>query len=302
MATLAPGQCKTVTCAFSMIRRLGPAALLVTGCGAGVPLLHAPHPLDPGELSLGAGFSGQMVRGPMETRLSIQEQDESSVESTDRALGAVLRATQAASLAPWMGARVGIGNQSDVGLTYTGREVRTDAQYAWTFGAWAVSAGAGFGVIFSRQPRVDEEGAADGRARADTQTGFGLDVPLLVGWRSTPDVVQAWTGLRGGYERLGGNLHLESEASESTSSSLDATVRRWYIGPVLGASVGVEPVWVTFELAAAYQLLRGDLREIGSAASPDSSQTPSQLPDPGRIGFAGTGYALVPSAALLARF
>jgi hypothetical protein len=286
-----------------MIRTLGPATLLVAGCGAGVPLLHGAHPLDPGEVSVGAGISGQRVRGPVATRIRAGQDDDGEPETADATVGAVLLSTQAPSLAPWVSSRMGIGQRSDAGLTFTGREVRLDARRAWPLGAWAVSAGAGLGAVLSRQSHVAEDSEADRRVRANTQVGFGLDVPVLVGWQSSPDVVQAWTGVRGGYERLSGNLVYAPDDRGSASSSIDATARRWYVGPVLGLAVGVEPVWVAFELAAAYQSIRGDLRESpsGSANSPD--QTPSPAASGSRrLGFTSTGYALVPSAAFVGRF
>lgn len=281
---------------------LGPAVLLAAGCGAGVPLLHGVHPLDPGEVSVGAGISGHMVRGPLATSMRAEDKDDGEAAPAHAAVAAVLCAAQEPTLAPWVGSRIGIGSSSDAGLTYTGREVRLDARRAWTFGAWAVSAGAGLGAVLWRQRQAGDDGEAARSIHTSTQTGFGLDIPVLVGWRSSPDVVQAWTGLRGGHERLGEDLHYSPDGRDSASSSLDATARRWYIGPVVGLAVGVEPVWIAFELAAAYQSIRGDLRQTRPAPTDDSSGTPSPLLDSNRLRFASTGCALVPSAAFVGRF
>jgi hypothetical protein len=285
-----------------MIRTLGPTTLLVAGCGAGVPLLHGAHPLAPGEVSLGAGISGQMVRGPVATRLRAPERDDAAAEPGDAALDAVLRSTEAPSLAPWVAARLGIGYQGDAGLTYSGREIRLDARRAWTHRAWALSAGAGLGALFSRQGRTGEDSSAAQSIRANTQTGFGFDIPVLVGWQSSPDVVQAWAGMRCGYEKLRGSLDYSPDDRELASSSVDVTVGRWYVGPLVGLAVGVEPVWVAFELAAAYQSIRGDLRQNSFAPADDRDDIERPLFHSDRLGFKSTAYALVPSAAFVGRF
>ena len=284
-----------------MIRTLGPTTLLVAGCGAGVPLLHGAHPLDPGEVSLGAGISGQMVKGPAATSLRANAHDDDATEPDDAALGAALGSTEAPRLAPWVGSRMGIGQRSDAGLTYTGREVRLDARRAWTHQAWAVSAGAGLGAVFSRQSHTGEDSEAVRSIPTHTQTGFGFDIPVLVGWQSSPDVVQLWTGVRFGYERLHGTLGHAPDDRDSASASLDVTVGRWYVGPLVGLAVGVEPVWVAFELAAAYHSIRGHLRQSTSPASA-RDETRRPLSQSGRRGFTSTAYTLVPSAAFVGRF
>jgi hypothetical protein len=243
-----------------------------------------------------------MVRGPTATRLRAEGRADAETVSADTAVQAVLQASEAPGLAPWIGSRVGVGYGSDAGLSYTGRAVRLDARKAWIYGAWALSVGAGLGAVLSRQTHADLGGETAGNIRTHAYTGFGWDVPVLVGWRSSPDVVQAWLGLRGGHERLGGALDYAPDDRDATAWSLDATARRWYVGPLVGISAGVEPVWVAFELAAAYEAVSGDLREATSAQATELTRTPSPLPRSGHLEFRSAGYALTPSAAFTARF
>lgn len=285
--------------AISIIRTMGSAALFATGCGAGVPLLHGARPLDDGEVSFGAGNSGHVIGGPLRARVQHAERASDSSRQQNAAIGAALRSASAPGLAPWVSVRIGFGHDSDAGLSYTGRELRLDARRAWAHGAWSVSAGPGAAAVLSRQHRTD--GTRDHDVLANAQKGVGLDVPVLVGWQSSPDAVSLWAGLRGGYERLAGNVQWLPEDGAS-ARSLGATASRWYAGPVLGFTVGVEPLWVAFEIAGVYQAVRGMLQLSQPEAPVDPNAPAEAMLDSGDVRFTCTGYALTPAAALIARF
>jgi hypothetical protein len=157
-------------------------------------------------------------------------------------------------------ARVGLGAQNEAGLTYSGRAVRLDARHAFENGAVALSIGAGASAVL-------RGGDAQLETTASTSTfgpwGYGFDVPLVVGWRSTASVVTFWAGARAGFEKL--------MADASSSIALD--LRRWYGGGVVGLGLGFRHVEGVLELDAYYQGVTGsfagdDVRLSGVTLAP----------------------------------
>ena len=131
--------------------------------------------------------------------------------------------------------------------------------------------GAGFSGTFAvgdAKAAVRSTSAADQRAASDAlsgsaPSGFGFDVPLLVGWRSTAGVVTLWTGVRGGFEKL--------SADSSSATALD--LRRWYGGGVIGLGLGFRHVHGAIELDAYDQSVTGsyagsDVRVTGVTLTP----------------------------------
>lgn len=242
-----------------------PAALAVVGCGGGTPLLHPAHPLPRERVSMGAGVSTQLVTGGASRRIDAARQTmtDGAVSSDDERAswvgGALAYSLLAPGLAPWVGARVGLGHSAEAGMTYTARAVRLDGRYALEGDSVAASAGLGASGVLAR-PSSDPPG----EARGDRQeripgldiggvSGFGFDVPLLVGWRSRGSVLQSWLGARGGFERLRGTavVRIALEPSQQEDARFEA--ERWYALGVVGVGLTLHPVTIALELDAGYQ-------------------------------------------------
>ena len=103
--------------------------------------------------------------------------------------------------------------------------------------------------------------------RFPAAVGFGFDVPVIVGWRSTASVVQVWAGGRGGVERSAAGIALTDGTDAAT-----LTATRWYGGGLVGFAVGLQPLWVAFELDAAYQAVSvgTDFFPSGRLRKPDA--------------------------------
>jgi hypothetical protein len=285
--------------------RVGKSSLLlglVCGCGGGQPLLHAAHPLPPGLVTVGAGVSGQFVTGPAadaisDARAAAQNPGGNQL-AAQRSIqdGALAHAALAPGVAPWVSVRTGIGFDSDAGVTYSGRSVRGDARHGFVFGEYALSAGAGASAVLLRPgsdaPSDDMSGTAvtessGGIRGVDTgdMTGWGLDLPILFGWRSDADLVRLWVGARAGYERVFGEVLIGASVSGMTDQTGSATASRWYAGGLVGLAVGIGPIWAAAELDAAYQRMEGSFELEGDRNDVELS-----------------GVSLSPGAALLTKF
>jgi hypothetical protein len=208
---------------------------------------------------------------------------------------AIRQSSFAPGVAPWVGARVGIGGNNEAGLTYTGRSVRGDARHVFGDEKWALSLGAGASAVLSHI----ENGTPQTTIGADpatkdqnviTSSGWGLDVPVLVGYRSTASVAQIWLGARGGIERLNGDF-APLGSSQVTSGlryelRLDQSVMRYYGGGLLGLAVGFHPIWVALELNVAYQFAAAE----------------GELPGGGRASLDMSGVTIAPAGALIGKF
>jgi hypothetical protein len=209
------------------------AALAATSCAGGAPLLHGAHTLGGGDTAQGAGFSGTFAVG--DARAAVQ----SSEEGVHRAALDSL----APGVAPWVNARIGLGSENEAGITYTGRAVRFDARHAFEDESTAISIGAGASGVL----RGDERTAPDGVTVAPA--GFGFDVPILFGWRSSAGVVTLWAGARGGFEKVAANA--------SPASEID--LKRFYGGGVFGFGLGFRHVHGVIELDGSYQNVSGSM-------------------------------------------
>jgi len=88
----------------------------VVGCGGGAPLLHGVQAVPRNTVTVGAGFSGAVL--PLEASGEGDASDRQQLKT----------AAVSPGLAPWVGARLGVGGGYDLGLTYTGRLARFDAR------------------------------------------------------------------------------------------------------------------------------------------------------------------------------
>jgi hypothetical protein len=269
-----------------------PAGLL--GCAAGSPLLHPAHPLPKGTVSLGAGTSASFLGG--DGRRAIDRA--AAAGTTDElARGAAALALMSPGLSPWVGTRIGVAPGTDAGLTYTGRAARLDARYAPLVDQTAaISVGLGATGLLPK-PGSSPPGAAVSAsgpiAGVDTRylAGWGIDLPVIAGWRSSGEVVQIWGGARGSLERIRGDLAVDFASNPGQKAPFEGY--RWTAGGLVGLAVGVKPIWAALELDGAYQYAEAklDLEEGGTT-------TPVTVTHRAKL----DGWVFTPAAALLARF
>jgi hypothetical protein len=228
------------------------AALAAISCGGGAPLLHGAHTLPGGDTSQGAGFSGTFALG--NARAAVQSPQSAEQRAALDSL--------APEVAPWVSARIGLGSENEAGLTYTGRAVRFDARHAFENDSTALSLGAGASAVL----RGEDQTAPDGATVAPS--GFGFDVPILFGWRSTAGVVTLWAGARGGFEKL----------TADTSPAAELDLQHWYGGGVVGLGLGFRHFHGAIELDGYYNNVSGsmggaDVRLSGITLTPAAGLT-----------------------------
>jgi len=264
--------------------------------------MHPAHALPQNRVSFGAGVSNQFVLGDASHAIdrarvaaSPTGQGIDPVErDRDFITGAVAQTLGAPGLAPWVGARAGLGLTTEAGVSYTGRSARLDGRHAFEFGDKALSIGAGVSGVLahpghdepSEAPRIgntlDATGEIPGLDAGDV-SGFGFDVPVIVGMRSDAELFQVWFGARGGYERLSGELLMALDPAAVVERA-ELRASRWYAGGLLGVAIGVRPVFIAVELDASYQRFEGELdRTATSRAKLD-------------------GLTLAPTGAVVAKF
>jgi hypothetical protein len=219
------------------------------GCGGAAPLMHPAHALAEGDITVGGGFSGQVAIDPPE--LAPDQVAERSLES-----GAI-----APGLSPWLGGRYGLGAGFDAGLTYSGRAVRIDGRHAFVLDdeeKVALSLGLGGSALL---PKRDDDLAV-------RVGGFGGDVPLLLGWRSTADVYSVWIGARGGVDYLNGQRELPVPP-ESPDAPPSEEITGWHAqaGGLLGIRIGFRHVFAVLELGATMHWAEADVGAIEVSVS-----------------------------------
>ncbi|MEP7126044.1 MAG: hypothetical protein ABJE95_34245 [Byssovorax sp.] len=219
---------------------LAVAALGLLGCGAGAPLLHPAHVLHAGDVSAGAGLSGEVTL----TDLSASPGSDPSSASRLAQLAA------APGIAPWVGARFGIAGSNEAGLTYSGRSLRVDVRHAFAIGSAALSVGIGGSMIAAERPGQDVAGSS--------VFGGGVDVPLLFGVHSKSNLYALWIGPRGGFEALSGEVAV-SPGQTGALVLADVKARHLFGGFVVGVRGGFRHVHVALELDGAYHRANGSI-------------------------------------------
>lgn len=252
------------------VRRAIPCSVVVLaaflgGCGGGTPLLHPARTLPSGEVRAAGGISANIVPGSLGEDLrrarDIATRDATQTSSPgapgtnpDYAKGALVSASVAPGLAPFIGARVGVGNAFEGGLAYTGRAVRADMRRSFDDGPWSLSLGlGGSAALYGRQQGADLPNVDLGALH-----GYGLDLPVLGGWQSLSGLYTIWFGPRAGFEHVVVET-LTSEPKDVTIGTppirLEAT--RWYGGGVLGIATGFRHVHVALEGNVSFQVVNG---------------------------------------------
>lgn len=277
------------------------AALFLAGCGGGAALLHPAQTLPVDSVSLGGGVTGQFGSSAVNTAIDegrSAARQALSVPETARtyAKGVLTEALVAQGASPWVSARVGLAENTEAGLTYTGRALRLDGRYALTFAeAWTLSLGLGAtGLLLTpprASPRFDPSTDTPGNSEAEFEPsakGWGADLPVLLGYRLLEGFGDVWFGPRLGFEHLTGNLRLAR--SDPASLRIDAAGTRLWAGLVAGFSLGIPPLWLRFELSSTYQRLSGKL---------EASEADSGL-DFGTL--EASGWTFAPSGAIVGKF
>lgn len=291
-----------------MTSRLAVASVALGGallgaCGGGGPLLHPAHTLRNGEVSFTAGTSGRFGLGglrraerKLDDSIAIQGGATTPDERAGFAQGAIARFAVGPGVAPFAAARVGLGSQNEAGLAWTGRGVRVDGRHAFEWKTYAFSVGLAATGLVTRPGKLPDQRVDDpdsplvprGGLRSAELTslgGYGLELPLLFGYRSDADVVQLWAGLRGGFERDSFQFRLVEWSDAAYGASGHAT--RFWGGGLVGFSVGLAPVEVRVEVNAAYENARGKLRLNG---------------DGGELSGDAAGLSLTPAMGISAKF
>lgn len=239
---------------------LSALAAALAGCGGGAPLLHPARTLPRGDVRASGGVSAHVTPGSLGEDLrrarAVAAADPSgaSGSSVDYAKGALVSAAVSPGLAPFVGARVGVGSAFEGGLAYTGRAVRADMRRSFDEGPWSLSLGLGVSAaLYGREQGVDLPGID-----LTALHGYGADLPALVGWQSEGDLYMVWLGPRGGFE----HVTIEAVTSEPKSVTLGAPpvhldATRWHAGGVLGLATGFNHVHVAIEAGASYEVASG---------------------------------------------
>jgi len=173
------------------------------------------------------------------------------------AQGVLVAAVVSPGVAPYASARVGLGEQFELGLTYTGRAARVDARRSWSWDHVSLSLGVGASYIFYG----DSSGAALPNVDVDSIQGFGADIPILIGWESRARIFMAWAGIRGGFDHAGisdtSGTEYPGPASAPYAGPTELNANRFYGGGLVGAAAGFRHVHVALEFDAAYQTVSG---------------------------------------------
>jgi hypothetical protein len=173
----------------------------------------------------------------------------------DYAKGAIVSAAVAPGLAPFVSARVGVGNQFEGGLAYTGRAVRADMRRAFDLDRhWTISLGlGGSAALYGRQQGTDLPNVDLGALH-----GYGADLPVMIGWESTGGLYMAWAGLRGGFEHdVVESLTSEPKPVDIGTPPIHLDATRGWGGGLFGVATGFRHVHVALELDVAYQVVSG---------------------------------------------
>ena len=245
---------------------LAAAAAMLTGCGGGSPLLHPARTLPQGEVRAAGGFSANVAVGSLADGLRAAKDE--AARNTDApgrpgtdvvySKGALVAAAAAPGIAPFLAARVGVGDHFEGGLAYTGRGARIDLRRSLDRKNMSLSVGiGGSGVFYGRQG-----GSALPNVDLGQLHGYGADVPLLAGWTFGQDTYMLWLGVRGGWEHVNVDLvRSEPKAVTLGVPPISLSADRYYAGGLVGLAVGFRHVHVAIEVDAAYQAISGSYNQ-----------------------------------------
>jgi hypothetical protein len=245
--------------------------LLSGGCGGGLPLLHPARTLPAGEVRAAGGFGATVAVGSLASDVRQAEQDPNVASppppsgDTAYAKGALVLASIGPGLQPYGAARVGIGQQFEGGLAYTGRALRADVRRSFELStAWSLSIGAGgSAALYGHQ-----QGSALPDVSLNQLHGWGADVPLLVGYESPGGLYMIWVGARGGWEHVDiSDVTSEPKAVTLGSPPIALSATRFWGGGLVGLAVGFRHLHVALELDAAYARISGSYNDTSATVA-----------------------------------
>lgn len=242
--------------------------------------MHTAHTLKAHDARFSAGMAANFAAGKPADAISTARTDGAGVgnePSREYAQGVLSASTMAPGFSPLVAARVGLGYDTEAGVTYSGRAIRIDGRWAYQTTSHAVSFGAGASALMARKGEI---GSAD-IAGLDLQgvRGFGFDLPIIWGWRSDAELVNVWAGARGGFDKLSGEVGYQRTSSDNVIGNVNA-YRAFGFG-VVGLAIGFRHLHAAVELQGGYQYANGTLWN-------------SQV----NVG----GFSIAPSTALLMKF
>jgi hypothetical protein len=230
-----------------------------------MPLLHPAQTLRLGDVRALAGFSSNVAVGELAsaTRNAVNRAAGNSSPplpgDVTYAQGALVAASIGPGLAPIVGARVGVGAQSEAGLVYSGRAVRADIRRSFELSeTWAISIGAGgSATLYGRSNQASIPDVDLGRLH-----GWGADVPILFGYKSDGDLYMLWMGARAGWQHVDvGDVTSEPGSAQLGTPPISLSATQFWGGGLLGVAVGFRHVHVAMELDASYASVTGDYNE-----------------------------------------
>jgi hypothetical protein len=169
--------------------------------------------------------------------------------------------TVAPGVSPWVSGRVGIADNFEAGITYTGRTLRVDGRHAFELGpSTALSLGLGADAIIAQRPGTSTV------TEGSSVYGGGLDLPILLGFRSASDLYSVWIGARGGVELIKGRLNIAPDPS-GVGQFIDADGKHFQVGGLVGFRVGFRHVHVALELDGTFHRATGTLGDAKLALS-----------------------------------
>ena len=215
----------------------GGCLLLLSGCGAAGPLGHPAHTLKTGEVSGAVGFSTKIVSSAVKNQIADgQSASGTDADEAESAFfqGVLLEHVLAPGPASWVNARVGLEGNREAGLSFYGRTVRIDGRQGFSNEHWALSFGLGLSALMRNLVTQDADetsnvGRFAGTEYTSENGSFGIDLPILLGWRGGP--LPAWLGPRAGMRRLRGTI----AQMQNTFAELEAT--QLFLSSHTGASV-----------------------------------------------------------------
>lgn len=251
-----------------------------------MPLLHPAKTLPQGSVRAFAGFSDNVavagfanaIRGAINDAAANPNVPGPPGSDITYARGALVAASVAPGLAPVAGARVGLGEQFEAGLAYTGRAIRADVRRSFELGGrWSLGVGVGGSATVFGQA----QGTSLPNVDLEAVHGWGADIPVQVGYESDAGLYMFWVGARGGWEHVEVGS-LESEAGGNLGAPpVPLSANRFWTGGLVGAALGFRHVHVAVELDVSYANVEGDYNDTHVAVQ---------------------GVSLAPAAALWWRF
>jgi hypothetical protein len=243
--------------------------------------MHGAHTLPEGHVRFAGGASANFAFGETTDAIDAAASEPVGIiadrPSESYTRGALAVAAMAPGVAPFVAGRVGVGYDAEGGLTYSGRAVRIDGRWAAQGESFALSVGAGGSALLSRRGAQTDTGIAG--LNLEATTGWGVDVPVVFGWRSSAELVWWWTGVRGGHERLRGDVGYEAPEALPVDGEIDG--ERTFVLGLMGIAVGFRHLHAAVELQGGYHWAKGTLWETEVEVS---------------------GASVSPAAALIGRF